>query len=142
MEQKKDHGKQHRQVEGASLSGRRLLHGDVVDACVHISVSETSGPLTPQASSIPCQKPKPRTMVSSTFFQRDVLVVARELVGVELVWRGCSGLIVETEAYAAEGDAACPSPPAQVLVSFSKRCPQALPTCTSTTGCIGSSTYW
>ena len=41
------------------------------------------------------------------FFQRDVLAVARDLVGVELVWNGCSGIIVETEAYAAEGDAAC-----------------------------------
>lgn len=41
------------------------------------------------------------------FFSRDVLTVARELVGVELVWHGCSGTIVETEAYAVEGDSAC-----------------------------------
>lgn len=41
------------------------------------------------------------------FFQRDVLTVARELVGTELVWNGCTGLIVETEAYAVEGDPAC-----------------------------------
>jgi DNA-3-methyladenine glycosylase len=41
------------------------------------------------------------------FFQRDVLDVARGLVGVELVWNGCSGVILETEAYAAEGDPAC-----------------------------------
>ena len=41
------------------------------------------------------------------FFQRDVLTVARELVGMELVWKGCSGVIVETEAYAVEGDPAC-----------------------------------
>ncbi len=41
------------------------------------------------------------------FFQRDVLTVACELVGVELVWKGCSGVIVETEAYAVEGDPAC-----------------------------------
>ena len=41
------------------------------------------------------------------FFEREVTVVARALVGVELVWRGCSGVIVETEAYAAVGDAAC-----------------------------------
>ncbi|MFZ4767651.1 MAG: DNA-3-methyladenine glycosylase [Roseimicrobium sp.] len=46
-------------------------------------------------------------MLTTSFFQRDVLVVARELIGVELVWRGSSGLIVETEAYAAEGDDAC-----------------------------------
>lgn len=41
------------------------------------------------------------------FFERGVVEVARDLIGVELVWRGCSGVIVETEAYAAVGDAAC-----------------------------------
>jgi DNA-3-methyladenine glycosylase len=41
------------------------------------------------------------------FFARDVLTVAHDLIGVELEWRGCSGVIVETEAYAASGDAAC-----------------------------------
>jgi DNA-3-methyladenine glycosylase len=41
------------------------------------------------------------------FFRRDVLTVARELVGVELVWGGCSGVIVETEAYAVADDPAC-----------------------------------
>lgn len=46
-------------------------------------------------------------MLSPAFFQRDVLVVARGLIGVELVWHGCSGIIVETEAYAVEGDEAC-----------------------------------
>lgn len=30
------------------------------------------------------------------FFERDVLTVARDLIGVELVWRRCSGIIVET----------------------------------------------
>lgn len=45
-------------------------------------------------------------MLKQDFFQRDVLTVARELVGMELVWHGCSGIIVETEAYAEEGDAA------------------------------------
>jgi DNA-3-methyladenine glycosylase len=47
------------------------------------------------------------TMLGTDFFQRDVLTVARELIGVELVWHGCSGVIVETEAYAVEGDEAC-----------------------------------
>jgi DNA-3-methyladenine glycosylase len=46
-------------------------------------------------------------MLSRDFFQRDVLTVARELVGVELVWHGCSGIIVETEAYGVEHDEAC-----------------------------------
>jgi DNA-3-methyladenine glycosylase len=41
------------------------------------------------------------------FFERDVLTVARDLIGVEMVWQGCSGIIVETEAYAVEGDPAC-----------------------------------
>lgn len=41
-----------------------------------------------------------------TFFERDVLVVARDLIGVELVWHGCAGIIVETEAYAVTGDLA------------------------------------
>lgn len=45
--------------------------------------------------------------LETDFFQRDVLTVARELVGVELVWNGCSGIIVETEAYAVADDPAC-----------------------------------
>lgn len=45
-------------------------------------------------------------MLTTAFFQRDVLTVARDLIGVELLWRGCSGIIVETEAYAVEGDEA------------------------------------
>lgn len=32
---------------------------------------------------------------------------ARALVGCELVWGGCSGIVIECEAYAAEGDPAC-----------------------------------
>lgn len=40
------------------------------------------------------------------FFQRDPLTCARELIGCELVWKGCAGIIVETEAYAAVGDEA------------------------------------
>jgi DNA-3-methyladenine glycosylase len=46
-------------------------------------------------------------MLGTDFFQRDVLVVARDLIGVELVWKGCSGIIVETEAYGVENDEAC-----------------------------------
>ncbi|MFL6519413.1 MAG: DNA-3-methyladenine glycosylase [Chthoniobacterales bacterium] len=41
-----------------------------------------------------------------SFFERDPLVCARELVGTELVWGKCSGLIVETEAYLALNDEA------------------------------------
>jgi len=42
-----------------------------------------------------------------SFFERDPLVCARELVGCELVWNGCAGIVVETEAYLACGDEAC-----------------------------------
>lgn len=45
--------------------------------------------------------------LTNDYFERDVLAVARDLIGVELVWQGCSGIIVETEAYAVEGDPAC-----------------------------------
>ncbi|MEM7144455.1 MAG: DNA-3-methyladenine glycosylase [Verrucomicrobiota bacterium] len=45
-------------------------------------------------------------MLGRGFFERDVLEVAEGLVGTELVWGKCAGMVVETEAYAAEGDAA------------------------------------
>ncbi|EDY21505.1 DNA-3-methyladenine glycosylase [Chthoniobacter flavus Ellin428] len=45
-------------------------------------------------------------MLPRTFFQRDPITCARELVGCELVWDSCAGLIVETEAYTATGDEA------------------------------------
>jgi DNA-3-methyladenine glycosylase len=48
----------------------------------------------------------PMHFLDADFFKRDVLTVARDLVGVELVWQGCSGIIVETEAYAVTGDPA------------------------------------
>lgn len=41
------------------------------------------------------------------FFARDPVTCARELIGCTLVWGGCSGVIVETEAYAAVNDEAC-----------------------------------
>ena len=41
------------------------------------------------------------------FFQRDPLVCARELIGTELSWGKCGGLIVETEAYLTLNDEAC-----------------------------------
>jgi DNA-3-methyladenine glycosylase len=42
-----------------------------------------------------------------SFFERDPLVCARELIGTELVWEKCSGIIVETEAYLTLNDEAC-----------------------------------
>ena len=50
---------------------------------------------------------KKPSLLEPSFFERDVVTVARDLIGVELVWEGCSGVIVETEAYAVEDDAAC-----------------------------------
>ena len=46
-------------------------------------------------------------MIGRTFFQRDPVMCARELIGCELRWKGCAGIIVETEAYAAVNDEAC-----------------------------------
>ncbi|MEK0448954.1 MAG: hypothetical protein RL088_1222 [Verrucomicrobiota bacterium] len=46
-------------------------------------------------------------MMQRTFFQRDPVTCARELVGCILEWKGCSGVIVETEAYSATNDEAC-----------------------------------
>jgi DNA-3-methyladenine glycosylase len=46
-------------------------------------------------------------MINRAFFRRDPVTFARELIGCELVWRNCAGIIVETEAYAAVGDEAC-----------------------------------
>src|SRR4051812_127042 len=54
----------------------------------------------------PPKNPSPEPMLGTDFFQRDVITVARDLIGVELVWRGCSGIIVETEAYGVENDEA------------------------------------
>jgi DNA-3-methyladenine glycosylase len=45
--------------------------------------------------------------VDRRFFQRDPLTCARELIGCELHWNECAGIIVETEAYYAVGDEAC-----------------------------------
>jgi DNA-3-methyladenine glycosylase len=45
-------------------------------------------------------------MIGRAFFRRDPLRCARELVGAELVWGDCTGIIVEVEAYAAVNDEA------------------------------------
>ena len=47
------------------------------------------------------------TLLSHSFFERSPVACARELVGCRLEWQGCAGVIVETEAYQAAGDAAC-----------------------------------
>src|SRR5947207_15933478 len=47
-----------------------------------------------------------RQIIGRAFFRRDPLSCARELVGAELVWGECAGIIVEVEAYAAVNDEA------------------------------------
>ncbi len=46
-------------------------------------------------------------LLQKSFFDRHHADVAREIVGCELIWDGVGGRVVETEAYAAEGDPAC-----------------------------------
>ena len=48
-----------------------------------------------------------RQIIRITFFRREPILCARELVGAELIWGTCAGTIVETEAYLAENDEAC-----------------------------------
>jgi DNA-3-methyladenine glycosylase len=48
-----------------------------------------------------------RRIIRTSFFRRDPIRCARELVGAELIWDRCAGTIVETEAYLAENDEAC-----------------------------------
>jgi len=45
-------------------------------------------------------------IVRASFFKRDPLSCARELIGTELIWDDCSGIVVEVEAYAAINDEA------------------------------------
>ena len=45
-------------------------------------------------------------MIHASFFRRDPLICARELIGTELIWNECTGIIVEVEAYAAIDDEA------------------------------------
>lgn len=40
-------------------------------------------------------------------FKTDPVECARRLIGTTLVWDGCGGVVVETEAYAQHGDQAC-----------------------------------
>jgi hypothetical protein len=43
----------------------------------------------------------------SGFFERDPVTCAREMIGCELIWNGCGGVVVETEAYSVLNDEAC-----------------------------------
>jgi DNA-3-methyladenine glycosylase len=45
-------------------------------------------------------------MIRAPFFGRDPAICARELIGTELNWGQCAGIVVETEAYLAKHDEA------------------------------------
>jgi DNA-3-methyladenine glycosylase len=45
--------------------------------------------------------------IEPDFFQRHPVECARDLIGAVFRWHGCAARVVETEAYAAEGDEAC-----------------------------------
>ena len=47
-----------------------------------------------------------KKMIRASFFRRDPVTCARELIGTELIWDKCTGIIVEAEAYAAIDDEA------------------------------------
>src|SRR6266852_6610082 len=51
--------------------------------------------------------PMKNRIIRASFFRRDPVSCARELIGTELIWGKCAGTIVETEAYSAENDEAC-----------------------------------
>ncbi len=46
-------------------------------------------------------------MLPESCFEIDPLECAENLVGTELIWGRCAGIVVETEAYLVEGDEAC-----------------------------------
>jgi len=60
-------------------------------------------------------------IIRATFFRRDPIRCARELVGAELTWGKCAGKIVETEAYLAEDDEACHTFSRRTARSFIER---------------------
>jgi DNA-3-methyladenine glycosylase len=49
---------------------------------------------------------KESRILPASFFRRDPLTCARKLIGTELIWGQCSGVVVETEAYTAQNDEA------------------------------------
>ncbi|TSA35402.1 MAG: hypothetical protein D4R65_04495 [Verrucomicrobiaceae bacterium] len=49
----------------------------------------------------------PELLLRGEFFRRDPVTCARGLIGCEILWEGCGGIIVETEAYSVRDDEAC-----------------------------------
>ena len=46
-------------------------------------------------------------IIRASFFKREPVICARELIGTTLNWGRCSGIVVEAEAYLARNDEAC-----------------------------------
>jgi DNA-3-methyladenine glycosylase len=53
-----------------------------------------------------CERAVKEQLIRRTFFRRDPLTCARELIDARLIWGKCAGTVVETEAYLAENDEA------------------------------------
>jgi DNA-3-methyladenine glycosylase len=67
--------------------------------------------LTESSDAVPagerCERAMKERVIRRTFFRRDPLTCARELIDAKLIWGKCAGAVVETEAYFAENDEAC-----------------------------------
>jgi DNA-3-methyladenine glycosylase len=62
-------------------------------------------------------------IIRATFFQRDPITCARDLIGAQLIWGKCAGKIVETEAYLERADEASHTfsrPSARAFISRNK----------------------
>ena len=64
------------------------------------------GRSSPVIKSMTRERNRTKKIIRASFFKRDPLTCARELIGTELIWGECSGVIVEVEAYAAMDDEA------------------------------------
>jgi DNA-3-methyladenine glycosylase len=73
--------------------------------------SDAAGVLHAEKLSVAAVTPRDsaptRRLLGGDFFRRDPLTCARDLIGTELVWGSCAGIVIEAEAYAAINDEAC-----------------------------------
>jgi DNA-3-methyladenine glycosylase len=79
------------------------------------------GRSSPVIKSMTSKRNTMKKIIRASFFQRDPLTCARELIGTELVWGECSGIVVEVEAYAAMDDEAAHTFTRPSARSFIKR---------------------
>jgi DNA-3-methyladenine glycosylase len=62
---------------------------------------------TPDLALVAGWKRGPEQILRASFFGREPVICASELIGTTLSWGRCAGTIVETEAYLAHNDEAC-----------------------------------